>query len=262
MKTKIMIALFLMFPVSVVFAGGISVHKVSDDLHVLNAGGLSANMGLIQLEDTLVLIDPMPGKGRLPELDKLIQSISDKPIAFILNTHFHNDHNGGNSYFMENGAMLVDDAVGVEGFERVQLVSHTTGDTVFYHKASNTIFTGDIYDRSWHPTFYAGGVSGLNAAVDRILELGDERSLIVPGHGSPAYKPSLREFRENTLKWVDLVRELRKQGMSEAQMQKNKRILAMVEAFNVEKASPFLPEKAFVRFIERTVAIVDRETAP
>jgi len=71
----------------------IKAQKLTDGLHVLfGAGG---NIGLLSGEDGVFMIDDQFA----PLTDKIIaavKGISDKPIRFLLNTHWHFDHTGGN----------------------------------------------------------------------------------------------------------------------------------------------------------------------
>ncbi|MBQ4852754.1 hypothetical protein J8L97_21725 [Pseudoalteromonas sp. MMG012] len=53
-----------------------------------------------------------------------------------------------------------------------------------------------------------GGLKGFDKAIDHILALGNEDTRIVPGHGKPANKESLREFRKHTHNWVAHIRKL------------------------------------------------------
>ncbi|WP_444945860.1 hypothetical protein ACJJIP_20045 [Microbulbifer sp. VTAC004] len=86
----------------------------------------------------------------------------------------------------------------MDSFTHIKVKSHSAIDNIYYLKESNSIFVGDVFDTSWHPVFYSGGIKGFNEAIDAILNLGDEQSLIIPGHGVPSSKLSLFEFRKNT----------------------------------------------------------------
>ena len=91
------------------------------------------------------------------------------------------------------------------------------------------------------------------------MKLGDEQALIVPGHGAPASKLSLLEFRKNTSEWIMRVRELHQKGWDEDQIMNDAQAKSIVEKFNLGDRSPFLPQKAFKRFIERTISVIEKE---
>jgi len=240
-------------------ASNIKQEKIADNLHILSGKEYGTNIGLISTEEGVVIIDPMPGERNLAELDEIIKSTYDNSNTFILNTHKHADHTGGNEFFIKRGGTLIGSEFDFMGIKRVELKSHSSTDYVYYHEKSNVIFVGDVFDTSWHPTFYAGGLEGFDKAVNAILALGDKESLIVPGHGVPAYKPALKAFRENTFKWVSIIQELHKEGQSVESIMKKQRVKVALEKFNVSKQSPFIPENAFKRFVERTITVIEKE---
>lgn len=236
----------------------IAVSRLSEDAFVLTSVSNGTNIGVLNTIDGVVLIDPMPGEGHLDALHGLIQTLTGAKANFILNTHAHSDHTGGNSYFLARGASLIDDLASVSGLVSKQAKSHSAIDNIFYHKKSNSIWGGDIYDTRWHPTFYAGGISGFSAAIDCILQLGDEQSLIVPGHGKPTSKTELRTFKNNTLDWVARVRALKNAGLTVGEMKRDPQLNQMKDTFNRDNKPDFIPEAALVRFIERTLTMIEQ----
>jgi glyoxylase-like metal-dependent hydrolase (beta-lactamase superfamily II) len=42
--------------------------------------------------------------GDAPEIMAKVKSVSDKPVRYVLNTHQHGDHTGGNEAMMAAGA--------------------------------------------------------------------------------------------------------------------------------------------------------------
>jgi cyclase len=235
----------------------IVVTKLLDEAYVLKDVSYGTNIGVFKTSKGVVLIDPMPGKDNLEALSEAIKAIYDYPPVYLLNTHQHDDHSGGNDYFVHVGAKLLNSTMDLTEIRTVEVKSHSAVDKVFFHSKSNTIFVGDIYDTHWHPTFYAGGVAGFVGAVDAILELGDEHSLIIPGHGKPTSKMELKVFRQNTLDWVSKVKALKESGMVLSELQHNKQLKSIFQRFNVEKRAVFVPEKAFIRFVERTLTVID-----
>ncbi|WP_444883373.1 MBL fold metallo-hydrolase [Microbulbifer sp. PSTR4-B] len=244
---------------SIALSSSISVQKVSEHLHILSGKEYGTNIGLISTENGLVLIDPMPGNNQLSALDQEIRSIYDKSISFILNTHAHSDHTGGNAHFEKQGGKLIESSFNLDGLTHIKVKSHTTIDNIYYHKESNSIFVGDVFDTSWHPTFYAGGIKGFNEAIEAILNLGDDQSLIIPGHGATANKSSLLEFRKNTFIWINKIQELHQKGLGVEQIMIDTQVKDILEKFNINNKSPFLPQKAYKRFIERTISVINEE---
>lgn len=288
---KVFVTLVFLTSSFIVQANNISVEQVSEQVHLLKGIDYGTNIGLISTSDGLVLIDPMPGDEHLSALDDAIQSLCAKPVKFILNTHEHVDHTGGNQHFIQQGARLVptQDTVPLQKIPTqkvpsqkipsqkvplqnivpmqpvipdilaAQVSSHSSADWIYFHPQSNSLFVGDIIDNSWHPTFYAGGLSGFNAAINHILAIGNEDSLIVPGHGKPSSKASLRRFQQNTNDWVQQIESLIDSGKSVEQITQHPQIAELVARFNQEGKSPFLPPKALRKFIERTIAVIEKE---
>jgi len=152
--------------------------------------GRGGNMGVLSGEDGIVLIDDQYA----PLTDKIvaaIRSISDAPIRFVLNTHWHGDHVEGNENFARAGALIVaHDNVRsrmsveqfMEAFDRVVPPSpqmalpvvtfsemmtfhlngyelcafhirnaHTDGDVVIEFRGANVVHMGDIYFSGGYP---------------------------------------------------------------------------------------------------------------
>ncbi|MGP9799663.1 MBL fold metallo-hydrolase [Rheinheimera sp. NSM] len=234
-----------------------SVTKRSANAYILTPA-YATNIGLFNTAKGVVLIDPMPGENQLEALSAQVKSIFAKQVTYILNTHEHSDHSGGNAYFIAAGSELIQSTAAFADFDSMTVKSHTANDAIFVHKPSNTIFVGDIYTTNWHPTFYAGGVAGFVAAVDTILNLGDENSLIVPGHGKPTDKQQLKLFRQNTLQWVAQVKVLHDQGLTVSEIKNNAEIQRILSKFNPEHKTDFIPQPAVERFIERTLTVIEK----
>ena len=78
--------------------------KIADGLYVLEKSG--CNITVSDGTDGILVIDS--GYKRQAEQNRArIASISPSPIRYILNTHFHYDHVGGNELFAEKGAIII-----------------------------------------------------------------------------------------------------------------------------------------------------------
>src|SRR5680860_1500327 len=82
----------------------ITSEKLTENIYALfGAGG---NIGLAIGEDAAYLIDDQFG----PLTEKIVshvETLTDKPIHFVLNTHLHGDHTGGNENLANAGAMII-----------------------------------------------------------------------------------------------------------------------------------------------------------
>jgi glyoxylase-like metal-dependent hydrolase (beta-lactamase superfamily II) len=236
----------------------IAVTQLNEEAFILKSIDYGTNIGLFKTTAGIVLIDPMPGDINLDALNALLHQLVGGTAKFIFNTHAHADHAGGNAYFIAKGAVLMQDAAQFTEIADVVVTSHSSMDKVFFHKKSNSIFVGDIYDTSWHPTFYAGGIAGFNHAIEAVLKLGNDNSLIVPGHGKATGKTELRLYQQHTLAWVARVRQLKNEGMTAHDIKNDAQIKLILASFNLENKADLFPEKALVRFIERTFAVIEQ----
>jgi len=86
----------------------IKVTKVAGNVYMLEGGG--GNIGASVGEDGIVIVDDQYA----PLADKIqaaLKGITDKPVRFIINTHYHGDHTGGNEYFQKQAPIIAHDNV-------------------------------------------------------------------------------------------------------------------------------------------------------
>jgi cyclase len=78
--------------------------KLSDTLYMLVGGG--GNIGLSVGEDSVFIIDDQYAP-MVPKIRAAIAKLTPKPVQWVLNTHFHFDHTGGNEAFGSTGSLIV-----------------------------------------------------------------------------------------------------------------------------------------------------------
>lgn len=86
----------------------IKVTKVGGTVYMLEGAG--GNIGASVGEDGIVVVDDQYA----PLADKIqaaLKGITDKPVRFIINTHYHEDHTGGNGYFQKQAPIIAHDNV-------------------------------------------------------------------------------------------------------------------------------------------------------
>src|SRR3954454_8209998 len=86
----------------------IKVTKVAGAVYMLQGAG--GNIGASVGDDGIVVVDDQYA----PLADKIqsaLKGITDKPVRFIINTHYHGDHTGGNEFFQKQAPVIAQDNV-------------------------------------------------------------------------------------------------------------------------------------------------------
>ena len=78
--------------------------KVTDDIVMLQGAG--GNIGLYLDDDGVIMIDDQFAH-MADKISAAIATFTDKPIKYLVNTHWHGDHTGGNEIFAGKGATIV-----------------------------------------------------------------------------------------------------------------------------------------------------------
>jgi len=82
----------------------IKVQKVADGVYMLQGAG--GNIGVSAGEDGIVIIDD-EFAPLAPKIQAALKGIEDKPVRFVINTHYHGDHTGGNAEFARGGSTVI-----------------------------------------------------------------------------------------------------------------------------------------------------------
>jgi glyoxylase-like metal-dependent hydrolase (beta-lactamase superfamily II) len=82
----------------------IKVQKVAGSVYVLYGAG--GNIAVSVGDDGVVMVDDQFAP-LAPKVKKAIASITKKPVRFLLNTHWHGDHTGGNGAFAQGGVTIL-----------------------------------------------------------------------------------------------------------------------------------------------------------
>jgi glyoxylase-like metal-dependent hydrolase (beta-lactamase superfamily II) len=109
----LVIALIIAFcPVQTAFADGLT--KIADNVYgyadirpMSPQNSFAANTGVIIGENGIVVIDSLVSAKEAQRFIRDIRAISDKPIKYVVNTHYHLDHALGNSEFAKLGATII-----------------------------------------------------------------------------------------------------------------------------------------------------------
>lgn len=246
----------------------IKVHPVAGSIYMLEGEG--GNIGVSVGEDGIVIVDDQFAP-LAPKIKAALKGISDKPVRFVINTHWHGDHVGGNAKFSTESTIIAQENVrsrmkeglndpghvvkpypkealpiitfndratvhlNGEDIRAIHFVAgHTDGDSIIYFTKSNVIHMGDDFVTYGFPFVdlsSGGSVEGMIAAVEKVMSTAPKDAKIIPGHGPISTVSDMKPFLEMMKDSLAKVQAGIKQGKSLEQLQKEK-VLAGYEKWN------------------------------
>jgi len=228
----------------------IGIQKLKNDLYVIGVTkGVGAGNVAVQVTDEgVILVDDMFDRNHDEILEKL-RTVTDKPIKYVLNTHQHDDHSGGNAKMLAmnaevishrnaraNMALLKQPGLAHVTFSDEMSVylggkevrahydgrGHTGGDAVMYFPADKVIHTGDLFLTFPPQPFidYANGGSALEwtKTLDAALKL--DFDVAIPGHGPVSDRAGILKFRDNFQAMRDRISGMLHSGASKDEISK------------------------------------------
>lgn len=220
----------------------VTAHHVSGNYYYLEGAG--GNIGVSVGDDGVIMIDDQFA----PLTDKIlaaIRTLSDGPIRFVINTHVHPDHTGGNENLGNMGLLILardEVRVRLEGQlpeaalpvltysesvtihlndDEVSTIpvppSHTDGDSYIYFRNADVVHAGDVFRTVAFPVIDQGNGGTLEGTVDALailIGMAGPNTKIVPGHGAVSTREDVMEFRDMVMDVRDRVEDLIAQGMS------------------------------------------------
>jgi glyoxylase-like metal-dependent hydrolase (beta-lactamase superfamily II) len=230
------------------FAGvRIVTSKVNGNISMLVGSG--GNIGVSAGPDGVLMIDDQYA----PLSEKITQALqalgSDQP-RFVINTHFHGDHTGGNEFFSRTGTIIAHENVRVRllsedkpnsslpiitfdqeikayfNGEEIRIihlpVGHTDGDSIILFRKSNVAHLGDQFWNGLFPFIdieNGGTVQGYTSNVARSLTLIAADTRVIPGHGPLGSKADLERFLTMLKTTTGIVTQQMQRGESLASIQ-------------------------------------------
>jgi cyclase len=219
----------------------LTINHVAGGVYYLEGAG--GNIGLSVGEDGIVMIDDQFA----PLTDRIVSRIAeldDGEIRFVINTHRHGDHAGGNENLANMGiTILANDRVRVRlaadmlpkaalpiltysdtatvhlNGEEVHVFTvppaHTDGDSFVHFRSSDVLHLGDVFRTNNFPYIdisNGGTLQGTLEALSIAIGMAGPNTLIVPGHGEVSKRGDVIEFRDMALIVAERVESLVRDG--------------------------------------------------
>ena len=241
----------------------LSLVKVRDDVYVIQNAFVPGNTTALITNEGIILVDDKF------EIDHdnvvaMLKTVSSQPVKYVINTHFHADHSGGNAKLQASGTLAVASAQARQrmiagnqpglpditvqprgtiwlGGKSAEIYwmgrAHTDGDVVVLFPHARVLAAGDMYthgESTPQLVDYSGGGSAKEwtATVEEVLKL--DFDTVVPGHGDVATKREMTAFRDSTKRFAELVAQLVQQGKSRAEIEQAMRTEFGWQDFHVQ----------------------------
>lgn len=225
-----------------------TIHKLTDKLSIIAPFGpdismIGGNIGVFVTDEGVLVVDDnyyrQVRNGQMVELAEAvvaeIRKLTNQPIRFVINTHHHSDHAGGNPVFAKLATIYAQRNVRnriLEGYktskepldfdpvkaapavtydgelifhiggEEIHLYhparAHTDGDSLVHFKNANIAHWGDAFVNNWVPVIDAGARGSTLEwlqFIDRGIQLVGENAVMVPGHGTIGKASDVRRLR-------------------------------------------------------------------
>jgi len=208
--------------------GDLKLNKIRENLYEISpvpeVSGAGGNVTVAITREGVILVDDKYDYDHDGILAK-VKTVTDKPVRYVINTHQHGDHTGGNAKMLPMGVQLMISKQARENMARLKMPglpqisfennlqlslgddnaeafhfgrAHTNGDSVVLFKAQRVLSTGDMCVRGdeFPPLidYSAGGsIMEWTKTLDSVLKL--DFDTVIPGHGPVGTKQDLVAFR-------------------------------------------------------------------
>lgn len=222
------------------------VDKLADNFYSVTgmngSGRTGGAIGVLTGPDGIFMVDasfgPLTGK-----IVAAVKTFSNEPIKFLVNTHPHGDHTGGNANLAKMGVTILGrpemrvDLMAQKGFDQAGVPTliftspltlhmdgeeaviipvppaHTDADSMVYFRKADVLMIGDFF-RAGYPNV-GGTVNGMIAALGMAIGTCGPNTKVVPGHGPVMNRADIIAHRDMLMTVRERVSELIKQGKSE-----------------------------------------------
>src|SRR5579863_4569364 len=234
----------------------LTLNKVKDDLYEIEGDG--GNVAVYVTSEGVILVDDKFDQDHEGIVAK-VKSVTDQPVKYVLSTHHHADHSGGNAKFLPTAEIISTANARANIVEHKQSNAppgiaparvvftqecsvflggkevraryfgrgHTNGDAIIYFPALRTIHTGDMMAGVTPLIDYTGGGSVVEwtKTLDEAMKL--DFDTVIPGHGPVTTRSGLLAYRNNVEKLRNRAAALIREGKSQEDVGK-----VMIAEFN------------------------------
>ncbi len=262
--------------------------RLSDTVHMLlPEPGLAGNLAVSAGEDGILIVDDAM-MTVAPKIREAVAGIQEGRIDFVVNTHYHFDHAGGNAAFGADSAIVAhanvrkrllenrhaganfsatpfpSEALPIVTFnesvtlhwngEAIDVIhfgnpAHTDGDAAIFFRDSNVVHTGDQFPNlGGYPYIdrdVGGSALGLRDNMAQLLEMVDDETKIIPGHGPLATRADLQKYHDYVAETISFIKGQKAAGRSLEQVRKG----GLPEEFAPYGNSPLSPEPVWIQYV-------------
>ncbi len=218
-----------------------------DNLYLIR-NQFAGNITVIVGEEGVVLVDTKMAQDHAGVVE-FVREVTDAPIKYVIDTHMHPDHVGGNPPLADLGATIIASENarrimaerGAPGLPNITLREyarlwlddmpidlhhlgrgHTDGDVVVHLPTEDVLIAGDLFalwDNYESVIDYSAGGSLRDwpRTLDRALSLDFE--VVIPGHSGVTDRETMAGYRDYLLRLQDMVREMNMQNRPRADIE-------------------------------------------
>jgi glyoxylase-like metal-dependent hydrolase (beta-lactamase superfamily II) len=223
------------------------IEPVADGIFMLRSSA-SGNITVFESDDGLLLVDSKFDNEYAGYME-LIRSVTDKPVRYVVNTHMHGDHAGGNIALEALGPDIIGTGNMRRGLAATQAMGlpnitfddhmrlyfggramdfywfgrgHTDGDLVIHLPEDGLVLPGDLFaggDPFVRLIDYNGGGSLMewSATLEQVLALEFDR--VIPGHSEITDRARMQAYLDEIVQMQDLIRQMHAAGRAPADIQ-------------------------------------------
>lgn len=235
----------------------VTVTPINESFYMISTEQPSDSTILLHIGDDGALLVDSHWSYMNDAIRATLTELTEQPVRYVINTHWHPDHTDGNENFHNTGAVLFahenvrtrmaeGQVIEFFGFEVppypedalpnvtfsdeitmhvngedicvfYTAPAHTDGDAVVYFPEANIVHMGDVYLHGIYPfidTSSGGDAAGSIEVLNRALEMINEDTVVVPGHGPLSNYQELRDYRDMFVTVHDRVQQAVQDGQS------------------------------------------------